>query len=72
MPKRRGDNEGTIYETTEGNWRAQITVDGRRLSRTRKTRKEVQEWLKVAINQIDGGLTYMGANLKVAEYMDTW
>ena len=72
MPKRRGDNEGSIFKTQDGTWRAQITVDGRRLSHSGKTRKEVQEWLKAAIKEIDGGLTYIGAKMKVGAYMEAW
>ncbi len=43
-----------------------------RLSYSAKTRQECQAWLKGVIKQIDTGLTYMGANMKLSDYLDLW
>ncbi|MEL7657911.1 MAG: site-specific integrase, partial [Bacillota bacterium] len=68
MTKRRGNKEGSIYfRNMDGTWRAQITLDGRRLSHTAKTRGECQEWLKKTIQQIDGGLSYSGAKMALKD-----
>ena len=72
MVKRRGNNEGTIYKTEDGNWRVQVTLNGQRLSHTSKNKQECQQWLKNTIGQIDSGLTYVGANMRLADYMALW
>jgi integrase len=64
MPKRRGNQEGSIHQREDGRWRAQITLEGRRLSFSAKTRKECADWVKKTQGQIDGGLSYAGASMK--------
>ena len=45
--KKRGNKEGTVfYDPSKTSWRAQVTLDGHRLSHNSKTRQEAQEWLK--------------------------
>jgi hypothetical protein len=51
VTKRRGNQEGTIYKRKDGRWCAQVSVNGRRLTRYGKTQGEVREWLKETINQ---------------------
>lgn len=72
MAKKRGNSEGTIHQLPSGSWRAQLSLQGHRLSHTSKTRREVQEWLKQQISQIDGGYTYTYAQLSIQEYMNEW
>lgn len=72
MARRRGNQEGSIYKREDGSWRAQITLDGRRLSHSGKTRAVCQEWLKKTIKQIDSGLSFEGASLRLDEYMEMW
>lgn len=72
MARRRGNNEGSIYKRDDGSWRAQITLDGRRLSFTAKTRQECQAWLKGTIKQIDSGLSFNGASMKFSDYLSLW
>lgn len=72
MTKRRGNQEGSLHERKDGSWRAQITLNGERLSFSHHTRRECQEWLKRIIKDIDSGLTYTGANMKLSEYLDLW
>ena len=43
MAKRRGNHEGSIYQNPTGTWRAQVSIDGRRLSATRNTQKAEQD-----------------------------
>jgi len=61
MTKRRGNQEGSIHQRPNGRWRVQISLDGRRLSFSSKTRQECQEWLKRTQQQMDAGLTFTGA-----------
>ena len=72
MAKRRGNKEGSIHQRDNGTWRAQVPVDGRRLSFSSKTRHEVQAWLKKTIVEIDEGMTYESTKLTFNEYIDGW
>lgn len=49
---RRGHGEGSIYQRKDGRWAATITLEGqKRKTFYGKTRKEVQEKLRVALNE---------------------
>lgn len=69
---KRANNEGSIYHRANGSWQAQVTLDGKRLSRTSKNRKEVQAWLKETLQQVEQGLTLDGAKTSLGELLDTW
>jgi len=52
MAKQRGHGEGSIYQRSDGRWAASITLGGRkRKTFYGKTRREVQEKLRVALNE---------------------
>lgn len=72
MSKRRGNNEGTIHRREDGSFRAQITLEGKRLSHSAKTRQECQTWLKQKIGEIDQGLTYKGATMHLNQFVELW
>lgn len=72
MAGRRGNNEGSFQRREDGTWRVQLRIPGGRLSFSARTRQECAEWVKKTRAQIDGGLTYAGANMTLREYMDTW
>jgi integrase len=72
MSRRRGNNEGTIYQRPDGRWCAQVTLNGRRLTTYRKTQRECREWLKEIIAQIDEGLTIAGARATLTDYLERW
>ena len=69
---RRGNNEGTIYQLPSGSWRAQIYINGYRLGKTRKSRKEAQEWLRDVFGKIDRGYTGHGSNSLLEVYLNEW
>lgn len=68
----RGKNEGTIHQRPNGTWRAQVSLQGRRLSFTAKTRRDCQEWLKKTINQIDNGMNYASTKTTLSEFLKGW
>ena len=71
MAKRRGNHEGTIYK--RGNsWAAQVSLEGRRLTKTFSSQKECQAWIRDMANRIDRGFSYSGSKLTVGEYLDIW
>lgn len=72
MAKKRGNNEGTIYKRPNGTWSVQATVQGRRISRSFKTQRECQEWLKKIVKQIDDGMTYNSSKVRLDEYLADW
>lgn len=43
MAKRRGNNEGSIYQRSNGRWVAQIRIDGKRLAKSFGTQKRMPD-----------------------------
>lgn len=72
MAKRRGNNEGTIFQKLNGKWRAQVSINGHRVGFTAKTRGECQAWIKETIRQIDHGLTFEGADTNLKDFLYSW
>ena len=72
MAKRRGNNEGSIYQRTNGSWRAQITISGRRLSYTGRTRKECQKWSKEKLALAERGISYQADKTSIAKFLSGW
>ena len=72
MTKRRGNNEGSIKQREGGKWRAQISIEGKRLSFTALTRKECQEWIKKTNRQIEEGLSIAGEKMLFGQYLLSW
>ena len=58
MAKKRGNNEGSIYKRSNGSWRALVTVQGKRLTHTSKTKREGQGWIRKMLDEIDNGFPY--------------
>lgn len=69
MAIKRGNNEGSIYKRKNGNWRAQVSVDGKRLSYSAKTRSECQVWIRETLNRVENGLTFDKAQVTVEEFL---
>ena len=69
---RRGKNEGSIFKRSNGTWRAQVSIDGKRLSYTAKSRNECHEWIRKMLDQIDQGMTFEGRNLTLGNYIKDW
>jgi integrase len=72
VAKKRANNEGTIYKLPSGSWCAQLSLEGRRMSKTFRTQKEALEWNRLMRGQIDDGLTYSSAQMTLGEYMSNW
>ena len=72
MANKRGNQEGSIYQKPNGKWRAQIMLNGGRLTITATTRLEAQDWIRSTRNQIENGLTFKGANTQFGEFLDEW
>ncbi len=72
MAKKRGNNEGSIYRRDNGTWRAQVTLQGKRLNFTSKTKREAQEWLRKTLDEIDNGLNFASTKISLEKFMKEW
>jgi integrase len=72
MARRRGNNEGGIYHRKDGLWCAQVSLQGRRLTKYAKTQKDCREWIKETLKKIDGGLTFEGTQVTLERFVVGW
>ena len=79
MAKKRGHGEGSISQRKDGRWMGQITLGinpatkkAKRLTFYGKTRKEVQEKIREALNQKDKGMLGEPSKLTLQEWLKTW
>ena len=71
--KRRGHGEGSIYQRKDGRWVAEITLeDGNRKPFYGKSKKDVQEKLRIAINEQKQGTLATGPQQKLKDYLEQW
>ena len=70
--KRRGNNEGSIYQRGDGRWVATSSVDGRRVSRYSKTRQEASKKLRDLQRLQDQGLPVVTAPMLLKDYLAQW
>lgn len=75
---KRGQGEGTIFKRPDGTWWARLTIgktpDGKQKRKAfyGKTRKEVQEKLTAALNDINNNTYIEPSRLTVEQWMYTW
>ena len=69
---KRGNNEGTIYQLPSGNWRAQIYINGYRLGKTKKSKREAQAWLRQTLEKTIQGFTGHGSNMLYEVFLEDW
>ena len=73
MKRRRGNNEGSIYERKDGRWVASVSVEGgRRKYLYGKTRDEVARKLTVALKARQDGMPMVGERQTVEHFLDSW
>lgn len=70
--KIRGKNEGSVFKKPNDKWRAQVSLNGKRLSFTGVTREECQNWVRKMLNQIDQGFRYESSQITLGEYLAEW
>ncbi len=69
----RGHGEGTIFQRKDGRWVASITLENRkRKTFYGKTRKEVQEKLRIALNEQKQGILATGPQQTVKQFLEQW
>jgi len=72
MARKRGQNEGTIYQRKDGLWIVQVTIQSKRVSKYFKTQSECREWLRNTQSQIQNGLTLAGVQTTLKEFLNQW
>jgi len=72
MASKRGNNEGSIFKRMDGRWCAQVSLNGRRITKYGKTQKECRDWVNLTLDKIDHGLTFDGAQVSLQQYMESW
>ena len=72
MAGKRGNNEGCIYRRKDGRWCAQVSLNGKRITKYAKTQHECRDWVKQTLDKIEHGLTFEGAQLSLERYMQSW
>ena len=72
MGRNRVKGEGSIYQRANGNWRAQIWIEGERFSYTAKTRKEALDWLLKTRTEVKNGLNVEGSKILFSDFLDDW
>lgn len=72
MARRRGNNEGSLFQRKDGLWCAQVSLEGRRLTKYAKTQKECRSWIKETIAKIDGGLTFEATLMTMERFFELW
>jgi len=70
--KYRGKNEGSISKRRNGRWRAQISINGRRLSKDHPTKADALAWLRETQNKLDQGMNFSGAQSSLSEFLEGW
>lgn len=79
MAKKRGHGEGGISQRKDGRWMGQITLGidpatkkAKRITFYGKTRREVQDKIREALNLKERGLLSEPSKLTIEEWLDTW
>lgn len=83
MPKRRGQNEGSIYKMSDGRWRAAVSLGWRpdaaagdviwkRKVFTGKTRADVQQRLTEALRDQQRGLPIDSRKQTLGQFLSNW
>jgi integrase len=73
MPRRRSKGEGTIYQTSNGSWIAQITLpNGKKKTKTGRTQKTVKDWLLQQRNAIQQNTWTENTSLTTGELLTRW
>ncbi len=69
----RGHGEGSITQRKDGRWQAQISLEGgKRKTYYGKTKKEVREKLRLAINEQKKGTLVTAPNQTLESYLTYW
>ncbi len=73
MRRRRGNNEGSVYqEKSTGRWVAAASIDGTRRRAIASTEAAAKRRLREMVAQVDAGLPVADGSLTVSRLLDDW
>ncbi len=72
MARKSGQNQGSITRRKNGSYMVQLTVDGKRVTKYFKTKKEANAWRIESLHKIQSGLFYAGPRLTLSEFFEEW
>lgn len=72
MARKRSQGEGSIYKRKDGLWVAQVTIQGKHLSKYFKLNSEASKWLHNTRNQIQDGMTLASSQITLEKYLNQW
>jgi integrase len=70
--KRRGKGDGSILIEPNGRFRAVVTIQHRRVSKTFATKEECRLWMRQLLSQVDRGYRITEGRMSVQEYAGQW
>lgn len=70
--KIRGKNEGSLHQRPNGVWRAQISLDGKRISKDFNNKTDAQEWMRNTQSKVEKGFDYQASKMTLGEYLPKW
>jgi integrase len=72
MTKKSGQNQGSVSLRKDGSVQAQISIDGKRISKYFKTKREANAWRIETLNKIQNGMFNSGPQVLLSEYLAQW
>jgi len=72
MAKKRGNNEGTVYQRKDGRWVGAYMIDTRRKYLYTETREEAAKKLRDTLSRLDRGEYVEPSAVMVAQWLNTW
>ena len=72
MAKKRANDEGATFKRPNGKWQAQISLEGRRISKTFSSQKECRVWIRDMAMRKEKGLTFVATKTSFQDYLDQW
>lgn len=69
---KRGQNEGSLHQLKSGRWCGQISVNGKRISKTFDSQREVILWIRQTHKQVEEGLNFDGSKEMLKPYLEGW
>ena len=72
MAKQRSSGEGTVTKRPSNRYQAQVSIDGRRITKTFDTNQDAVRWLRTMANKKDDGYSLKGSNILTREFLENW
>lgn len=72
MKKHTERGTGSIRQLANGRWRAEIRINGGRLSHYSDRQQDCRDWIRKIQGQVDEGLTYDDERITLGAFMEGW